>query len=422
MRITHRLSGSVLAENPRLLAGLEGVRIMVYKHINTDCAFRIDRFLWAKGELVLRFFRPAWPLRTPIKGPQVEYQKDVELSRRINQFLVQAFGLPKEDYYARLSITNFLALKAALSDINNAVTMRLTLCFVDWAARVFPMDALATNKLRAAVLQSKPSSNGYDLYCDGPTPFIAEVKCNVPINGSERYGSAQRTGILNDIDALLTGKSKAASVTRTALKFMVFLDLPEVRAANLHFLKSGAASSRPLHFLASEERPSDPSAVYIVHMPLDIFHGPSQGRQVIGEHIAGQSASLKEIRIEAPTAPPMQSQQTSEWRDVALPPKQSRTIKHGRHQKLEPRLSKVDFQVAIRKMFADAVDAGQAHLDVHAGKLHVKVGGYPSPGHSMPSCYDVMYAEMNQGDEVLEAPPKKRGANVVIRYRLPRTN
>lgn len=352
----------------------------------------------------------------------MKYQKDVELSRRINQFLVQAFRLPEEDYYARLSITDFLALKAALSDINNTVTMRLTLCFVDWAARVFSMDTLTTNKLRDTVLQSKPNSNGYDVYCDGPTPFIAEVKCNVPINGSVKYGSAQRTGILNDIDALLTGKSKAASVTKNALKIMVFLDLPKVRAANLDLLKSSAVSSRPLHFLASEELPSDPNIVYIVHMPLDIFHGPSQGRQVIVEHIADQSASFKEIRIETPTAPPTQSQQTSDWGDVALPPEQSRTIKHSRHRKLELHLSKVDFQVAIRKMFADAVDEGQAHLDVHAGKLHTKVGGYPGPGHSMPSCCDVMYAEMNPGDEVLKAPPKKRGANVVIRYRLPRTN
>ncbi|PHV08914.1 HNH endonuclease [Janthinobacterium sp. BJB412] len=97
-------------------------------------------------------------------------------------------------------------------------------------------------------------------------------------------------------------------------------------------------------------------------------------------------------------------------------------MKRGGHHKVEPRLSKVDYQVAIRKMFAEAGGAGQAHLGVHAGKLHTKVGGYPGPGHSMPSCCDVMYAEMKHGDEVLEAPPKKRGANVVIRYRLPRTN
>lgn len=348
----------------------------------------------------------------------MEYQKDAELSRRINQFLVQAFGLPTDDYYARLNTRDFLALKAALSDINNAVTMRLTLCFVAWVGRVLPVDALATDKLREAVLQSKPSSNGYDLYCDGPAPFIAEVKCNVPINGSVRYGSAQRTGILNDIDALLTGKAKAGSVTKTALKFMVFLDLPEVRTANLHFLKSGAALSRPLHFLANDERPSDPSVVYIVHMPLDLFHS----RQVIGEYIADQSTAFREVRIEAPITLPMPSQQTSERRDVALLPKQSRSIKHGRHQTLENRRSKEDFKIAIHKMFVDAVDAGQSHLDVHAGRLHRKVGSYPSPAHSMPSCCDVMYAEMKQGDELLEAPPKKRGANVVVRYRLPRPN
>lgn len=38
----------------------------------------------------------------------------------------------------------------------------------------------------------------------------------------------------------------------------------------------------------------------------------------------------------------------------------------------------------------------------------------------MPTCCNVMYAAMTQGDEVLRSPPKGKGANLFIRYRLPR--
>jgi hypothetical protein len=32
-----------------------------------------------------------------------------------------------------------------------------------------------------------------------------------------------------------------------------------------------------------------------------------------------------------------------------------------------------------------------------------------------------MYEEMRAGDEIVEAPPKGRGATLIIRYRLPRS-
>lgn len=196
------------------------------------------------------------------------YQRDSELRRRINSFLRLTFELPESDYYAKLDTKSILLLKSALSDINNAVTMRLTLGFLDWAAGALPLDGMAISNIRSNVLNTKPSSNGYDIQCGLPVPFIAEVKCNIPINGGKTYGAAQKAGILKDIEALLQGKTKASPVSQGSLKFMVFIDLPEVRAANEHLVNSNSKISKAFRLLAAGETPSDPAVVYGVHAPL----------------------------------------------------------------------------------------------------------------------------------------------------------
>ena len=202
------------------------------------------------------------------KSSLVLYQRDNELRRRINAFLQNAFSLPDNDYYAQLDLKKLLSLKSALSDINNALTMRLTLGFLDWATTTLSFDADSITKIRDSILAAKPSSNGYDIYCPGPIPFIAEVKCNIPVNGSIKYGANQRIGIAKDIHALQHGKSKALSVESDCLKFMVFIDFPEVRAANAHYFSSNAMNSKTFRFIEAGEMPNDPNIVYGVYATL----------------------------------------------------------------------------------------------------------------------------------------------------------
>jgi hypothetical protein len=197
--------------------------------------------------------------------PNHTYQRDEKLRQRINAFLQNAFQLPSDDYYGKLDLKSLLGMKSALSDINNALTMQLTLGFVDWVVAALSLDMDASTSLRADVLRCKPSSNGYDVQSSAPLPLIAEVKCNVPINGGTKYGAAQKAGILNDINALLQGKSKASPTDTDALKFMVFLDLPEVRAANEHLIASNGKLSKAFRILKAREVPSDPAVVYGVY-------------------------------------------------------------------------------------------------------------------------------------------------------------
>ncbi len=196
------------------------------------------------------------------------YQRDAELRRRLNAFLCDALRLPEADYYEFLDLQKLLGLKSVLSDINNALTLRLTLGFVDWVSNALEFDAVTKNRIRIDVLRTKPSTNGFDVHCTHQRGFVAEVKCNVPINGGTIYGAAQKNGIINDIEALHNGKSKAASVDPSALKFMVFLDLPAVRSANNHLKSSNSRISKEFRILSLDEIPNDPKVVYGVHVPL----------------------------------------------------------------------------------------------------------------------------------------------------------
>jgi len=79
-----------------------------------------------------------------------------------------------------------------------------------------------------------------------------------------------------------------------------------------------------------------------------------------------------------------------------------------------------DFREEIRRQFSNACHANQTHIDINAGQLHRAVGGYPGPSHAMPSCCNAMREASRPGDDVLEEPPKGKGASLTIRYRLPR--
>ena len=113
------------------------------------------------------------------------YRRDEVLRRRINGFLCETFHLPNSDYFGAMDLSSLLELKSVLSDINNTLTMRLTLGFVDWAARTLQMDDAEVTQLRNDVLSTKPSANGYDISFAHVPPLVAEVKCNVPIGGCQ---------------------------------------------------------------------------------------------------------------------------------------------------------------------------------------------------------------------------------------------
>ncbi len=166
------------------------------------------------------------------------YDREDELKRRLNDFLSGQFSLEEKDYYSNLDESGFLKLKAVLSDINNIITMKVTLSFVHWLAQNLDMAKSDVSSMIEKIKGMKPNTNGYDIELDDPIELIAEVKCNVPIKEGTVYGSAQKNGIIKDMDALIDGKSKSRMDPQRCLKFMVFLDTPEIRKATEHLFNN----------------------------------------------------------------------------------------------------------------------------------------------------------------------------------------
>jgi 5-methylcytosine-specific restriction protein A len=82
-----------------------------------------------------------------------------------------------------------------------------------------------------------------------------------------------------------------------------------------------------------------------------------------------------------------------------------------------------EFRTAIRAELHEAQQRGAPAVEINAGQLHRKLGGYPPPlgqHHQMPTCCDALYDEQKAGDRIVAKPPKGRGASLTIRYQLPR--
>ena len=91
----------------------------------------------------------------------------------------------------------------------------------------------------------------------------------------------------------------------------------------------------------------------------------------------------------------------------------------GRGTDMQLMPSKTEFERALSAIFRESWQTGAEHVDVSSRDLHGQVGGYPGPNHRMPTCCNVMYKAIREGDSVITRPEKGIGV-IVVRYRLPR--
>ena len=78
------------------------------------------------------------------------------------------------------------------------------------------------------------------------------------------------------------------------------------------------------------------------------------------------------------------------------------------------------FKDAILLKLTSATSEGRDSITIHAGKLHEELGNYPGRNHTMPCCCNAMLALMTVRDRIITQPPKGKGANLEIKYLLPR--
>ena len=146
------------------------------------------------------------------------------LKKSFNGFWSKFLGSDKGDYYSKMSIKDFVDLKCAISCINNAITLKTTLAFVDYLFDKGIVLADEAKEIKEKVLNTNVNANGFDVeYKNSRICIAAEIKCNIPV-GTNSFGAAQEKAILKDLTGLLGGKSKSKIDQSNALKFMVMLN------------------------------------------------------------------------------------------------------------------------------------------------------------------------------------------------------
>lgn len=128
-----------------------------------------------------------------------------ELKEKLNAFF-QDITRTDIDYYNKVTQNDLLKLKTTISDVNNILTLMLTLSLGKWISDYFNFTEKESKKLIESIESTGANTNGYDIIIDDKHKIIAEVKTTVPINNGSKYGSAQRDAILKDAVKLHNGK------------------------------------------------------------------------------------------------------------------------------------------------------------------------------------------------------------------------
>ena len=125
----------------------------------------------------------------------------------------------------QLTLRDFIDLKKACSDINNIVTLKVTLKFVSFLKARNLIDTKQMSDIEGLIEKKSPNSNGYDVeFVKGTKKIVAEVKCNIPVKGT-RFGAAQKKGIYKDVINLWAGKTKSGLTDKELKEFYKFLVL-----------------------------------------------------------------------------------------------------------------------------------------------------------------------------------------------------
>ena len=160
-----------------------------------------------------------------MKNKKDKYNRSKDLARKLNDF-VSKLTSDNKDYFETLNQEQLIELKLALSDINNVLTLKTTCFFANWLSEFFEFEKDEKDKLIEKVNQTKPNTNGYDIEIDNTYKIVAEIKCIIPINNSNKFGAAQRNAILDDAIKLEKGK-RVISDTSEFIKIIGLIDLGE---------------------------------------------------------------------------------------------------------------------------------------------------------------------------------------------------
>lgn len=161
---------------------------------------------------------------------EIGYSRQLDFEERFNRYWNQALKTNDVDYLKRLTINDLVEMKKAISNINNLITLKVTIGFIDEICRLGVVNNEQAERMRKEVDEQHPNTNGFDVQ-DKECRIIAEIKCNIPV-GEKSFGAAQKNALKKDLQGLRNGKTKGdIDNVGNYYKFMVIQDVSNARLA-----------------------------------------------------------------------------------------------------------------------------------------------------------------------------------------------
>lgn len=194
--------------------------------------------------------------------------REEKLRCKFNNFLSPKLSLENEDYYGKLDTKDFMDLKAFLSDVNNIITLKLTLGFIETLALIFGFSESEKATVIEAVQAVSPNANGFDIEIREPVKLVAEVKGNIPVKNGAVFGAAQKKGILKDLHSLKNGKTKSVVLPDDFYKFMVLPDTEMTKVAMDKLTSSIKDDGYKFEVISGRVKQLSTDTIYVVFVKI----------------------------------------------------------------------------------------------------------------------------------------------------------
>lgn len=115
----------------------------------------------------------------------------------------------KKDYYSYMDEHSLDLLKNAVTNLKDINTLKTTLAYINNLKNIFDITDKEVNAIEESVRTAPPHYEGYDVEHKGVINIVAEIKCNMPVNNSNKFETVQINEIKRDLEYLIKGKEKS---------------------------------------------------------------------------------------------------------------------------------------------------------------------------------------------------------------------
>lgn len=197
-----------------------------------------------------------------------EVDRGESLKQEFNKFWSDIFSI-EDDYHSKIPGNKLVNLKQATRNINNLLTYEVTLELAKQICIMLNLSGEEESNIIENIKKVNSNTNGYDIEYSGTKSIIAEVKCNVPINGGKLFGSAQKSALLKDIEALTKGKNKAALKSTTDYyKFLGMYDCGSSIRGAVKKLIEGLSKQGFYNVEIYDNQKLDKDKIYIIFVEI----------------------------------------------------------------------------------------------------------------------------------------------------------